>query len=185
MNEGSCRPAGHVEPDGLSGRGQGRVRQRQAERLADDLRRGRGAEELAAAARAGAGPAAQVGGFLQGDLAVGEACADGLNLAGVLAFCGRQRDAAGNQYARQIAHGCQGHHHRGQTLVAGGDAEHAPARVGKRSDQPAEDLGSIVAIRQAVHHTGRALRSAVARVGDKTGEWYAAGGPAVPPRPPS
>ena len=63
-----------------------RVRQRQAERLADDLRGGRGAEELAAAARRAAGAAAQVGRLLQRELAVREARADRLHLARVLAL---------------------------------------------------------------------------------------------------
>ena len=55
------------------------------ERLGDDLRGGRRAEELAAAAGRRAGAAAELGGLLERDLAVGEARADRLDLAGVLA----------------------------------------------------------------------------------------------------
>ncbi len=45
--------ASHVDPNRLAAGGQGRVRQRHAERLADDLAGGRRAEKLATAARAG------------------------------------------------------------------------------------------------------------------------------------
>ena len=48
-------------------------------------------------------------------------------------------------------------------------AEHAFA-ARQRSDQAPEDDRRVVAIRQAVHHPGRALRAAVARVGDHPGE---------------
>ena len=51
----------------------------------DHLRGGGGAEELAAAAGRGAGAAAHLGRLFQRDLAVREAGADGLHLAGVLA----------------------------------------------------------------------------------------------------
>ena len=61
------RASGEFEPDRLPRRRERRVRQRQAERFADDLRRGRRAEELAAAARRGAGAAAELGRFLQRD----------------------------------------------------------------------------------------------------------------------
>ena len=50
---------GHVEPDRLAGRGQGRMRQRKPQGLAHDLGAGRGAEEMAAAAGRGARAAAQ------------------------------------------------------------------------------------------------------------------------------
>ena len=53
-------PPGHVEPDRLAGRGQGRVRQRQAQRLAHDLGRGGRAEKMAAPAAGRTGPAAQL-----------------------------------------------------------------------------------------------------------------------------
>ena len=122
-------------------------------------------EELAAAARAAAGPAAQLGGLGQRQLAVGEAGPDRLDLAGILAFAGRQGHAAGDEHARQVLRPGQGHHHGRQALVAGRDAQHALA-PGQRADQPAEDDRRVVAIRQAVHHPGRALRPPVARVGD-------------------
>ena len=41
---------------------------------------------------------------------------------------------------------------------------------GERTDQPLEDDGRVVAIRQTVHHRGRALRAAIARIADRGGE---------------
>ena len=58
----------------------------------------------------------------------------------------------------------QRHHHRRQTLVAGGDADHADA-VRQRADQPAHHDGGVVAVRQRVEHRRGPLRPAVARVG--------------------
>ena len=84
----SRRAAGDVEPDRLSRRRERRVRHGQAERLGDDLRGRRRAEELAAAARRGAGAAAEVGRLLERDEPVGEARAERLHGAGVLAARG-------------------------------------------------------------------------------------------------
>ena len=127
---------------------------------------GGGAEELAAAAGAGAGPAAELGGLLERELAVGEAGADGLDLAGVLALAraaasrrrGRGRRAGRCMPARAI-------------IIAGRPLSQVatpstPLRVRQRADQAAEDDGRVVAVGQAVHHAGRALGAAVARVGD-------------------
>ena len=58
-----------------------------------------------------------------------------------------------------------------------------PLRRGQRADQAAEDDRGVVAIRQAVHHPGRPLRPAVARVGDHPGERGDAE-PLAAPRPP-
>ena len=80
------RSAGHVAPDRLAGRGERGVRKRDAECLGDNLRRGGGAQKLAAAAGTGAGPAAQFGGLGQRELAMSEAGADRLDLAGVFAL---------------------------------------------------------------------------------------------------
>ena len=55
------------------------------ERLGDDLGGRGGPQELAPAARGAAGPAAELGRLLQRQLAMGEAGADRLHLAGVLA----------------------------------------------------------------------------------------------------
>ena len=77
---------------------------------------------------------------------------------------GKQRHAAGNQHARQIARAGQRHHHRGQSLVAGGYAEDAAAR-GQGADQASEDAGRVVAVGQGIEHAGGALGAAVARVG--------------------
>ena len=75
----------------------------------------------------------------------------GLHLARVLAVARRQRDAARDDEAGQIAHAGERHHHGGQALVAGGDAEHARAR-GQRADEPPQDDGGVVAVGQAVEH---------------------------------
>ena len=57
----------------------------------------------------------------------------------------------------------------GRPLSQVATPEHALAPR-QRPDQPAEDDRRVVAIRQAVHHPGRALRPAVAGVGDHPGE---------------
>ena len=125
---------GHVEPDRLAARRQGRVGQRQAERLGHDLRCGSRAQELAAAAGAAAGPASQFAGGGQRHFAVCVTGADRLDLPGVFRPFGRQRHAAGNQNAGQIDHAGQGQHHRRQSLVAGRHAQHALASR-QRTDQ--------------------------------------------------
>ena len=66
----------------------------------------------------------------------------------------QQGDAAGNQHAGQIARAGQRHHHGGQALVAGGDADDAAAR-GQRADQAAED----------------ARRRRCGRAGNRTSRW--------------
>ncbi len=138
--------------------------ERHAEGFAYHLRGGRGAEELAAASGRSAGAAHGFGGVGQRDHSVGEARAYGLHLAGVLAFFGEERHAAGNQHARQIARAGEGHHHGGQPFVARGDAEHAAAR-GEGADEAPEDAGGVVTVGQGIEHAGGALRAAVARVG--------------------
>ena len=161
---------GDFTPDGLAAGRERGVGKREAESFGDDLRGGGGAEKLAAAAGRGARAAAEVGGLFEGDEAAGESRADGLDRAGVLAIGGRERDAAGDEDAREIVHGGEGHHHGGESLVAGGDAEDAGA-ARERADEAAEDEGGVVAIRQRVEHAGGALRAAVARVGAGGGEW--------------
>ena len=99
--------------------------------------------------------------------------ADRLHLAGVLAVGRRQRHAAGHDDGGQVAAAGQRHQHRGQALVAGRDADHRPARR-QRADQPPQHDRGVVAVRQAVHHARRALRAAVARIGDEAGERDAA-----------
>ncbi len=168
-DERSRGAAGHVEPDRLARGRQRGVGDRQSEGLGDDLRRGGGTEELAAAAGAAASAAAQFRRLGQRQLAVGVARPDRLDLAGVFPVARRQRHSPGDQHTGKMLRARQGHHHRGQALVARGDAQHTlPPR--QRADQPAEDDGRVVAIRQAVHHAGRALGAAVAWVGDHPGE---------------
>ncbi len=163
------RPAGDVEPDRLTRRREGRMRHGEAERLGDDLRGRRRAEELAAASRRGAGAAAEIGCVLERDEPVGEPRPEGLHGARVLAARRRQRDAAGHDGARQLPERGDRHEHRRQPLVAGSDADDAaPAR--QRADEPPEDERGVVAIGERVEHPGRALRAAVARVGDMRGE---------------
>ncbi len=108
------------------------------------------------------------------NLAAGEPGADRLHLARVLAVGRGQRDAAGDQHAGQSAEAGQGHHHRRQSLVAGGHAEHALGG-GDRSGLAAKDGGRVVAVGEAVEHARRALRAAVARVGAIGGIGHAAG----------
>ena len=55
----------------------------------------------------------------------------------------------------------------------------------QRADQPAQHHRGVVAIGQAVHHAGRALRAAVAGIGAEAGERDAAERTAVPRPPPS
>ena len=95
--------------------------------------------------------------------------ADGLDLARVFAGFGKQRHAAGDENTWQRPGGGQRHHHRGEALVAGRDAEDAGAR-GKRTHQSAKDDGGVVAVGQRVEHAGGALGAAVARVGAGSGE---------------
>ena len=150
--DGAGGAPGHVEPDRLARRGERGVGQGHAEGLGDDLRGRGGAEELAAAAGAGAGAAAQFGGLLERDLAVGEAGADGLDLAGVLALLGRQRDAAGDEDAGQVASSRPGPSSWRAGPCRRWRRRARPSRRGQRADQPAEDDGGVVAVGQAVHH---------------------------------
>ena len=99
----------------------------------------------------------------------------------VLALDGRQRHAARHDRDGQIVHGRQGHHHGGQGLVAGGDAEDTLA-PGQAADQPPKDARRIVAIGQAVHHSRRALRPTVTGVRAAGGEGHAAEGLELPRR---
>ncbi len=101
-HERARRTARHVEPDGMARRRKRGVRDREAERFADDLRGGGRAEKLATAAGRRARAAAQIGRLLERDLAVHESHADRLHAAGIFAIRGRKRDAAGHEHARQI-----------------------------------------------------------------------------------
>ncbi len=143
--------------------------QRHAERFADDLGGGGGAEELAASAGRGAGAAEDFGSGFESHLAAGIAGSGGLDLAGVFTFFREQADTAGNQHGGKVAGGGEGHHHGGQSLVAGGDAQDAGAG-GQRADEAAEDGGGVVAIGQRIEHAGGALGAAVAGVGAVGGE---------------
>ena len=176
------RAARDVGPDRLPRRRQRRMRHGEAERLGHHLRGRRRAEELAAAAGRRARAASEFGGLLERELPVGVARADGLHRAGIDAVGGRQRDAAGHGDGRHVVTRGQRHQHRRQALVAGRDANHRAAR-GQRSDQPPQHQRRVVAIRQAVHHAGGALRAAVARVGDKAGKRQQAR-PCAASRPP-
>ena len=96
-------------------------------------------------------------------------CTDGLHLARVLALLGQERYAAGNQDCGLGTRRGQGHHHRRQAFVAGGNAQHAFAR-GQRTHEPAQHHGRIIAVGQRVHHARGALRAAVAGIGARAGE---------------
>ena len=64
----------------------------------------------------------------------------------------------------------QRHHHGGQPLVAGGDPEDSLA-ARQRPDQTPENDGRVIAIRQAIHHAGGSLCTAVTGVGNHAGKW--------------
>jgi hypothetical protein len=53
-------------------------------------------------------------------------------------------------------HRRQGNHGGGQAFIAGGDADHRPARR-QRADQAAKHDRRVVAVRQGVEHAVRAL----------------------------
>jgi hypothetical protein len=134
-----------------------------AERLGYDLGRGGGAEELAAASWSAAGATSEGGGVFEAHQAVGEARAERLHRAGVLAALGRQRDAAGHDHARQVGAPGERQHRGGQALVAGGDPENArPPR--QRSDLATHHDRGVIAVGQAVHHPRRTLGAAVAGI---------------------
>ena len=141
----------------------------QAQRFGHNLGGRCSAEELAAAAGRSAGAAAQFGGLFHCDFAVGEAGADGLYFAGVLAVAGGKGYAAGHDHNRQFALRREGDHHRRQTLVASADA-HDPLSCRQRPDQAAQDDGGVVSVGQRVHHPGRALRTAITGVGHEAGK---------------
>ena len=67
----------------------------------------------------------------------------------------------------------EGHHHRGQALVAGGDTDDAFSRR-VRTDESAEDRRRVVAVGQGIHHPVGALGAAVAGIADEAGERHAA-----------
>ncbi len=98
-----------------------------------------------------------------------EARPDGLHGARVLPLPGRQRDAARDQHARQVAERGQRHGHGGQALVAGRDAQH-PAPRGQRARETPQHDGRVVAVGEAVHHARGALGAAVARIGAEARE---------------
>ncbi len=105
------------------------------------------------------------GRIVQADQIVGKARADGLHRAGVLRVLARQGHAAGHDDAGQVVATGQGHHGRGQSLVARCDAHDALAQR-QRTDQPAHGDGGVVAVGKAVEHADGALRASVARVAD-------------------
>ena len=92
-------------------------------------------------------------------------------LAASSPLSGKQGDAAGDKDGGQITCGGEGHHHRRQSFVAGGDSQHAGTR-GQRAHETAEDDGCVVAEGKRIHHAQRALSAAVARVGAGSGERY-------------
>ena len=163
--------ARRIQPDGVARGRQRGVRQRQPQRLAHHLRRGRRAQELASAAGTGAGPAAHVGGVVERDLLLGEAGADGLHLSCVLALVGQQRHSSGDHHGGQRTGRGQGHHHGGQSLVAGGHAQHALARR-QGAHQAPQHHGCVVAVGQRIHHAGGALGAPVAGVGARAGKGH-------------
>ncbi len=166
---GARRSHRDVLPDRLTRRRERRVRHRQSERFGDHLRRRRRPEELTSAARRRARAASELGSLFERHRSVRVARADRLGGAGVDAVGRRQRDAAGHHDRGDVVAAGERHQHRGQALVARRDADHRAARR-QRSHQPPEHDRGVVAIGQAVHHAVRALRAAVARIGDEAGK---------------
>ena len=108
-------------------------------------------------------------------LAVREARAGRLNLARVLAFLGKQRDAAGDQHAGQSRVPASA------IIMAGSPLSHVatpitPRRVGSERIRRPENGGGVVAVGQGVEHARSALRAAVAGVGAIGGERHGAEG---------
>jgi hypothetical protein len=150
------------------------VREGQTERLPHHLRGGGRAQELAAPSRRAAGPAGEGRRLVEAHEPVGEARAERLDRARVLALRRGERDPAGDDDPRQVATAGESEHRRGKSLVAGGDAEH-PRAPGQGADLAAHDDRGVVAIGQAVHHPRRPLRAAVAGVRAVGGERQPAG----------
>ena len=107
-----------------------------------------------------------------------------LDLAGVFAVGRRQRHAAGHEHAGQIAHGrpapssspagpCRRWRRRGRPCAWAASGSAGGRRWPRRCD------------RQAVHHARRALRAAVARIGDEAGERHGTRVAPAPRRPPA
>ena len=143
--------------------------EREAEGLRHHLRRRRRAEELAPAARGGAGPAAEIGRLLQRDQAEAVASPDRLDLPGVFAALWRERDAAWDDHAGEIREPAQRHEHRRKALVAGGDPEHAAPQRQRPGEAP-QHRGGVVAVGEAVEHPGRSLAAAVTGIGAEAGK---------------
>lgn len=121
--------------------------QRKTQCLTDHLRGCGGPQKLAAPAGRGTSATASFGGFLQRDLAVGVARSDALDATGILAVFGQQGNAARNEDAGKVRRAGEGHHHGRQPLVASCHADDT-TRSRQRANQPTEDHGSIIAIRQ-------------------------------------
>ncbi len=93
--------------------------------------------------------------------------------ASSLPSAGRVTPPGISMHASRSCSARERHHHGGQTFVAGGDADDAAAR-GQRTDEPSEDGGRVVAIRQRIEHGGSALAAAVAGIGAVGGEGHGA-----------
>ena len=118
-DEGAGGADGDVEPCGGSAGRECGVGDGEAEGFGYDLGCSGGAEELAATSGGGTGSATDVLGILEGDFALSESGADGLDHAGVFATIGCEGDAAGDDDDWFVAESGEGHHHCGETFVAG------------------------------------------------------------------
>ena len=94
------------------------VRECHAESLGDDLRCGGSAQELTTPTGTRTGPAAELRGFGQGELAMRIPRTDRLDLAGVFTVARRQRHTSRDQHRGKLLRARQGHHHRGESLIA-------------------------------------------------------------------
>ena len=164
------RAAGHVEPDRLAGGRQRRVGQRQAERFGDDLAGGRRAQELAAAA----GRCAQA--WQPSSAASSSVISPWAKRAPIVCTLPASSPSVGGSVTPPGTRMPGRSRWPASAIIMAGSplsqvaTPSTPRARGQRADQPAQHDGGVVAIGQAVHHAGRALRAAVARVGDKAGE---------------
>ena len=180
---GAGRAARHVGPDGVAGRRQRGMRQLHAERLADHLRGGRGAQELAAAAGRGAG-AAQASAASSRVIWpwAKRAPTDCTLPASSPSSASRVTPPGTSTQGRSRAPASA-------IIMAGRPLSQVatpstPRARGQRADQAAEDRGGVVAVGQGIEHAGGALGAAVAGVGAIGGEGHGAERSQVPWRRP-
>jgi len=162
-----------IQPDRLSRGRERRVRQGESESLSNHLCCCSGAKELASATRRCTGATANLSRVLKCYLILSKACADSLYFSRIFSRLRQQRNTSGNKNGRRGSRRCQRHHHGGQPLVAGGDADYA-FLSGQRAHETAENNRCIISKGERIQHACGALRTAVAGVGASSGERHRA-----------